>query len=99
MNEKQMNHDVAIAALRLSVIQPAFNGTFPDRNKQAYYIRIAGKPLKLPDGREAAIPRALSPAGNQITAGAASMPSCQNNALTKDTAAGWMRMSLPQSMN
>ena len=48
-----MNHDVAIAALRLSVIQPAFNGTFPDRNKQAYYIRIAGKPLKLPDGREA----------------------------------------------
>lgn len=31
MNEKQMNHDVAIAALRLSVIQPAFNGTFPDR--------------------------------------------------------------------
>lgn len=53
MNEKQMNHDVAIAALRLSVIQPAFNGTFPDRNKQAYYIRIAGKPLKLPDGREA----------------------------------------------
>lgn len=52
MNEKQMNHAVATAALRLSVIQPAFNGTFPDMNKQAYYIRIAQKPLKLPDGRE-----------------------------------------------
>lgn len=52
MNEKQMNHDVATAALRLSVIQPAFNGTFPDMNKQAYYVRIAEKPLKLPDGRE-----------------------------------------------
>lgn len=53
MYEKQMNHDVAIAALRLSVIRPAFNGTFPDMNKQAYYNRIAEKPLKLPDGREA----------------------------------------------
>lgn len=52
MNEKQMNLAVATAALRLSVIQPAFNGTFPDRNKQDYYIRIAEKPLKLPDGRE-----------------------------------------------
>ena len=47
-----MNLAVATAALRLSVIQPAFNGTFPDMNKQAYYIRIAEKPLKLPDGRE-----------------------------------------------
>ena len=52
MNEKQMNLAVAVAALRLSVIQPAFNGTFPDMNKQAYYTRIAEKPLKLPDGRE-----------------------------------------------
>lgn len=52
MNEKQHNNDIATAALRLSVIQPAFNGTFPDMNKQAYYARIAAKPLKLPDGRE-----------------------------------------------
>lgn len=52
MNEKQMNQAVATAALKLSVIQPAFNGTFPDMNKQAYYVRVAGKPLKLPDGRE-----------------------------------------------
>ncbi len=52
MNEKQMNLAVAMAALKLSVIQPAFNGTFPDMSKQAYYIRIAEKPLKLPDGRE-----------------------------------------------
>lgn len=42
-----------MAALKLSVIQPAFNGTFPDMNKKDYYARIAAKPLKLPDGREA----------------------------------------------
>ena len=42
-----------MAALKLSVIQPAFNGTFPDMSKKDYYIRIAAKPLKLPDGHEA----------------------------------------------
>lgn len=52
MNEKQMNQDIAMASFRLAVIQPAFNGTFPDRNKQAYYIRLSQKPFKLPDGRE-----------------------------------------------
>lgn len=52
MNEKQMNNDIAMASLRLALIQPAFSGTFPDMNKQAYYIRIAQKPVKLPDGRE-----------------------------------------------
>ena len=53
MNEKETRDAVAVASIRLSVIQPAFNGTFPDRNKKAYYDRIAAKPLKLPDGREA----------------------------------------------
>ena len=52
MNEKQNNNAIATATIRLAVIQPAFNGTFPDMNKQAYYARIAQHPLKLPDGRE-----------------------------------------------
>lgn len=52
MNEKETRDAVAVASIRLSVIQPAFNGTFPDMNKKAYYDRIAAKPLKLPDGRE-----------------------------------------------
>ena len=52
MNEKETRDAVAVAGIRLSVIQPAFNGTFPDRNKKAYYDRIAREPLKLPDGRE-----------------------------------------------
>lgn len=41
-----------MASIKLSVIQPAFNGTFPDMNKKAYYVRIAEKPLQLPDGRQ-----------------------------------------------
>ena len=53
MNEKEANNGIAIAALKLSVIQLAFNGTFPDMSKKDYYIRIAAKPLKLPDGCEA----------------------------------------------
>ena len=52
MNEKQNNNAIAIATIRLAVIQPAFNGTFPDMSKQAYYARIARHPLKLPDGRQ-----------------------------------------------
>ena len=52
MNQKQMNNAIATASLRLAVIQPAFNGTYPDMSKQDYYARIAEKPLKLPDGRE-----------------------------------------------
>ena len=46
MNEKEANNGIAIAALKLSVIQLAFNGTFPDMSKKDYYIRIAAKPLK-----------------------------------------------------
>ena len=53
MNEKETRDAVAVASIRLSVIQPAFNGTFPDMNKKAYYARIAAKPLQLPDGRDA----------------------------------------------
>lgn len=53
MNEKETRDALAVASIRLSVIQPAFNGTFPDMSKKAYYDRIAAKPLKLPDGREA----------------------------------------------
>lgn len=52
MNQKQINNAIATASLRLAVIQPAFNSTFPDISKQAYYARIAEKPLKFPDGRE-----------------------------------------------
>ena len=52
MNEKQNNNAIATATIRLAVIQPAFNGTFPDMSKQAYYARIAEHPLKLPDGRQ-----------------------------------------------
>lgn len=52
MNEKQLNQDVATAALRLSIIQPALSGTYPDKDKQSYYIRVSQKPLRLPDGRE-----------------------------------------------
>ena len=52
MNEKLRNNDIALASLRLAIIQPAFNGTYPDMSKQDYYARIAEKPLKLPDGRE-----------------------------------------------
>ena len=52
MNEKQNNNAIAMATIRLAVIQPAFNGTFPDMSKQDYYTRIAEHPLKLPDGRQ-----------------------------------------------
>ena len=52
MNEKQSNYAIAVASLRLAIIQPAFNGTYPDMSKQDYYARVSEKPLKLPDGRE-----------------------------------------------
>lgn len=52
MNQTKQNHSIAIASIRLALIQPAFNGTFPDRTKQAYYARIAKQPLTLPDGKE-----------------------------------------------
>ena len=52
MNQKEYNEKIAIASIRLAAIQPAFNGTFPDMNKKAYYDRISQIPLKLPDGSE-----------------------------------------------
>jgi len=52
MNNTTYNEKVAIASLRLAAIQPAYNGTYPDINKKAYYERIADIPLKLPDGSE-----------------------------------------------
>ena len=52
MNEKEYNNRIAIASIRLSSIQPAVNGTYPDMTKKAYYDRIAQSALKLPDGTE-----------------------------------------------
>ena len=52
MNEKERNTKVAVASIRLAIIQPAFNHTYPDMTKRAYYERISEQPVKLPDGRE-----------------------------------------------
>lgn len=52
MNEKEYNTRIALATIRLSCIQPAVNGTYPDMTKKAYYDRIAQSPLRLPDGTE-----------------------------------------------
>lgn len=47
------NHnDIEVASIRLALIQPAFNGTYPDASKKAYYSRIAEIPVKLPGGKE-----------------------------------------------
>jgi transposase InsO family protein len=40
------------ASIRLALIQPAYNETYPDASKRAYYCRIAEKPIRMPDGRE-----------------------------------------------
>jgi len=40
------------ASIRLALIQPAYNETYPDATKRAYYCRITEKPVRLPDGRE-----------------------------------------------
>jgi len=40
------------ASIRLALIQPAYNGTYPDASKRAYYYRVTEKPTKMPDGRE-----------------------------------------------
>ena len=42
---------IEIASIRLALIQPAFNGTYPDATKKQYYERISAVPLKLPDGK------------------------------------------------
>lgn len=52
MNDKNFNEKYAIASIKLAIIQPAFNGTYPDMTKKAYYERIAVKPVRLPDGTE-----------------------------------------------
>jgi transposase InsO family protein len=40
------------ASIRLALIQPSYNETYPDASKQAYYRRVTEKPIKMPDGRE-----------------------------------------------
>ena len=40
------------ASIRLALIQPAYNETYPDATKRAYYCRVTEKPIRLPDGRE-----------------------------------------------
>ena len=47
MDQKTM---IEIASIRLALIQPAFNGTYPDATKKQYYERISEVPLKLPSG-------------------------------------------------
>lgn len=49
MDQKTM---IEIASIRLALIQPAFNGTYPDATKKQYYERISQIPLKLPGGKE-----------------------------------------------
>ena len=43
---------VTLAHLRFAVIAPVIQGLFTEPTKTAYYKKIAGKPLKMPDGRE-----------------------------------------------
>lgn len=52
MNQKELNNSIAIASMRLAIIQPAFNNTYPDMTKSAYYARISRQPFKFPDGHE-----------------------------------------------
>lgn len=40
------------ASIRLALIQPAYNGTYPDASKRAYYCRVSEKPVRMPGGRE-----------------------------------------------
>lgn len=40
------------ASIRLALIQPAYNESYPDVSKRAYYCRIAEKPIRMADGRE-----------------------------------------------
>ncbi len=49
MEQKTM---IEIASIRLALIQPAFNGTYPDATKKQYYERISQTPVKLPHGVE-----------------------------------------------
>jgi transposase InsO family protein len=40
------------ASIRLALIQPTYNGTYPDASKRAYYCRVTENPIKMPDGKE-----------------------------------------------
>lgn len=48
MNDKEI---IEIASIRLALIAPAINNTYPDQSKIAYYRRIASNPVKLPNGK------------------------------------------------
>jgi len=50
MNEQK--EFIEEASIRLALIQPAYNATYPDASKRAYFCRIAEKPVKMPNGRE-----------------------------------------------
>jgi len=52
MNQNELNNNIAVASMRLAAIQPAFNNTYPDMTKKAYYDRISKQPFKFPDGHE-----------------------------------------------
>ena len=39
------------ASIRLALIQPSYNETYPDASKQAYYCRVTEKPIKMQIGR------------------------------------------------
>ena len=49
MNTKEQ---LEIASIKLAIIQPAFNGTYPDSTKTMYYKRIAESPICLSGGKE-----------------------------------------------
>ena len=49
-NAQKLASAAAIAQFKLAVIAPAIHGLYPDASKNAYYKRIAGQPLTLPDG-------------------------------------------------
>lgn len=48
MDNKTM---IETASIRLALIQPAFNGTYPDVTKKQYYERVSAVPVRLPDGK------------------------------------------------
>ena len=44
------------ASIRLALIQPAYNETYLDASKRAYYYRITEKPIKMPDTERQSLP-------------------------------------------
>lgn len=49
MNTKEQ---LEIASIKLALIQPTFNDTYPDASKTAYYKRVAAEPIRLSGGKE-----------------------------------------------